>query len=538
MPLEETMMGNIRKRVLVTDPIAPAASDILRQHAEVEVQIGLTTAELQAAIGQYHALVVRSQTSVTRQVIEAGTNLEVIGRAGVGVDNIDVDAATRCGILVINSPEGNIVSTAEHTVAILLAVARHIPRATSQLRAGVWNRSLKGTQIRGKVLGVVGLGRVGSTVADLARGLHMNVIAYDPMVSEETAEKLGIRMVDMKTLLASSDFVTVHVPLNSTTKGLIGANELRQMKPTAILLNCARGGIVDEEALYEALQQGRLAGAGVDVFTHEPAVGNILLGSEKVVVTPHLAASTSEAEIAAGIDLAEQVVAVLSGRPPKSPVNAPVISAEGMAIIDQYVRTATTLSMIAAQLFEGNVRSIGIRYEGDIAQQNTDPVKAAILNGLLGSLADERINIVNMDFVARSRGLKIMEQKEATCENYTNMLSIEIDATSGKAVVAGSSLRGSVYLLRVNDFWFEIEPADSYMLFTEHKDRPGMIGTVGTMVGNAGVNISQMQVSRGIHRGGKAMMVLCLDEAVTPELYQQLAAIPDMYKVQVVKLAR
>jgi len=531
-------MANVtKKKVLITDSISPAAIDVLRPQVEVDVRLGLTSAQLQSTIAGYQALIVRSQTNVTRQVIESGVKLEVIGRAGVGVDNIDVEAATRRGIFVVNSREGNIVSAAEHTVAMLLAMARQIPKANNELRAGVWNRSLKGVEVRNKVLGIVGLGRVGTTVAEMARGLHMNVIAYDPMVSQSVADKLGVQLVELGVLLSRSDFVTVHVPLNQSTKGLIGSEQIAQMKPSAMVINCARGGIIDEKALYEALEAGRVAGAAIDVFSVEPAVGNILLRSDKTVATPHLAASTSEAETSAGIDVAEQVVAVLGGSPPKSPVNAPAVSADTMVAVGEYVRAATTLGVIAAQMLEGQTKSITIRYQGEVSAHNTDPIKAAVLGGLLENVTDERVNIVNMDMVAASRGLRIAEERDATCENYSSMVTVEVVGTSGKVIVAGSSLRGTVYLVRVNDFWFEIEPSGSYLLFTEHKDRPGMIGAVGTIMGNAGINISQMQVSRDVQRGGSAMMVICLDNPLTADARQRILAIPEMYKVSIVKLA-
>ena len=525
-------------KILITDKIASAGIEFLRQHAEVDIQPALTPEQLQSIIGSYEALIVRSQTKVTRNIIDAADNLQVIGRAGVGVDNIDVDAATRRGILVVNSPEGNIVSAAEHTIAMLLALVRHIPQADSLLRSGVWSREFKGSEIRNKVMGIIGLGRVGTGVAEMAKGLRMNVIAYDPMVSESRAERLGVKMVELETLLAESDFITIHVPLNPTTGGLIGKDQFKIMKPTAMIVNCARGGIIDEKALYEALEQGRLAGAAVDVFSKEPAQDNILLKSDKVVVTPHLAASTAEAETSAGIDIAEQVIAVLKGYPPKSPVNAPMITTEVMSVLGPYLKVGEIIGLVAAQLMGGHLKSLTIHYQGDIAKENTDPIKVAVLSGLLETLTEERITIVNADIVAKSRGLRITEEKDSTCENYASMLTVELDTTSGRTLVGGASLRGRAHLTRVNDYWLEIEPSGSYMLFTEHKDRPGMIGAVGTIIGNAGINISQMQVSRGIQRGGKAMMALCLDEPLTPECHQQILAIPDIYKAPIVKLAR
>jgi D-3-phosphoglycerate dehydrogenase len=525
-------------KVLITDSIAAEGVGILRQHADVDIQQDLKPEQLSSIIGDYDALVVRSQTKVTADIIEAAGKLQVIGRAGVGVDNIDVEAATRRGIIVINSLEGNIVSTAEHTIAMLLALARRIPQANSLLHTGVWSREFKGFQIRNKILGIIGLGRVGTEVAEMAKGLRMEVIAYDPMVSESRAERLGVRLVELTTLLKTADFITIHVPLNSGTVGLIGTSQLKLVKPTAMLVNCARGGIVDEKALYDALNEGRLAGAAADVFSEEPAQDNLLLKSDKVIATPHLAASTIEAEASASIDVAEQVVAVLMGRPASSPVNAPMISAEAMSVLGPYVQVGTTVGRVAVQLLEKPPESLTIRYQGDIAKEDTNPIKVAVLAGLLETLTEERVNMVNADIIASSRGLSVTEQKESTCENYANMVAVEVNTRSGSTLVAGSSLRGKTHLTRVGDYWLEIEPSGSYMLFTEHKDRPGMIGAIGTIIGNANINISQMQVSRGVHRGGGAMMVICLDEPLSEECYQQILAIPDMYKVLTVKLAR
>jgi len=524
-------------KILVSDQIAAEGIDILRRYFEVDIQPGLSPERLRSIIGNYDAIIVRSQTKVTASAIDAADRLQVIGRAGVGIDNIDVDAATRRGIIVVNSPEGNIVSTAEHTIAMLLSLARHIPRAHSQLHSGIWDRSTKGTQIRNKVLGIIGLGRVGTEVAEMVKGLHMNIIAYDPMISESRAQRLGIQMVELEDLLAKADFITVHVPLNPTTQGLIGSEQLKIMKPTAMIINCARGGIVDEVALHEALEQGLLAGAAIDVFSKEPAGDNILLKSEKVITTPHLAASTAEAEKSAGIDIAEQVVDILRGHPAGYPVNAPLISAETMSVIGPYIQVGTTIGKIAVQLMEGQLKSLSLLFQGDIAKEDTNPIKIAVLAGLLEALTEERVNLINADIIASSRGLKVTEQKESTCENYANMVTVELETRSGRTLVAGSSLRGKTHLIRVNDFWLEIEPAGSYMLFTEHKDRPGMIGAVGTIIGNADINISQMQVSREVQRGGGAMMVLCLDEPITEECHRKILTIPGMNKVLIVKLS-
>jgi D-3-phosphoglycerate dehydrogenase len=349
-------------KVLITESIADVAIGILQQYAEVDINLGSTPEQLRSIIGQYEALIVRSETKVTSDIIEAAGNLRVIGRVGVGVDNINVEAATHCGIIVVNSPEGNIVSTAEYTIAMLSAIVRHIPEADGQLHAGVWNRKLKGFEVRNKTMGIIGLGRVGTEVAQMAKGLRMNVIASDPMVTEERAERLGIRLVEIGAVLQEADFITIHVPLNPTTKGLIGREQLKLMKPTAMLVNCARGGIIDEAALYEALEQGLLAGAAIDVFAEEPIQDNVLLKSHKVIVTPHLAASTAEAEISASRDVAEQVIAVLQGYPARSPINAPMISAEDMAVLGPYLKAGRTIGQIGMQIALGQLKSLIIHY--------------------------------------------------------------------------------------------------------------------------------------------------------------------------------
>ena len=524
-------------KILVAEPIASEGIDILKEHATVDVLQNPTQTKLQSIITEYDALIVRSQTKVTAKIIEYANNLRVIGRAGIGIDNIDVDAATRCGIIVVNSPEGNVVATAEYTIAMLLALARHIPKAHNLVRAGFWNREIKGLELRNKILGIIGLGRVGTEVAELAKGLRMSIIAYDPMISESRAERLDAKLVELETLLAKSDFITIHVPLTPSTRKLIGSDQLRLVKPTAMIINCARGGVVDEDAVYSALDQGHLAGAAFDVFDKEPAQDSILLKSDKVIATPHLAASTVESAVSVSIDIAEQVLAVLGGYPAKSPVNAPAISKETMSILGPYVKVGRMIGNVAMQLLEGQPESISIFYQGDIATLDTRPLKATVLAGLFETIVEERVNIANADMIAESRGLRVSERKDSTCENYANMLTVEVNTELGKVVITGSSLRGRTNLVRVNDYWLELEPSGSYVLFTEHKDRPGMIGAVGTMIGNANINISQMQVSRGIQRGGQAMMVLCLDEPLTKECHEEILAIPDMYKAIVVKLA-
>ncbi|MBI4295277.1 MAG: phosphoglycerate dehydrogenase [Chloroflexi bacterium] len=523
-------------KVLVTEPLVKEAEDFLRRYTEVTVKVGLSADELLSIVGDYDALLVRSQTRVTGQLIAAARKLQVIGRAGVGVDNIDLEAATKRGILVVNAPAGNITSTAEHTIAMLLALARYIPQASVSVRSGAWQRGpFRGTEVRNKTLGIIGLGRVGSEVAALAKGLKMRVVAYDPMVSADYSGRLSVTLVSLEELLRQADFVTVHVPLTPATAGLIGPSQLELVKPTARFINCARGGIIDEAALYQALEEGRVAGAALDVFSREPPGETPLLKSGRVIATPHLAASTAEAEASVGLDIAEQVIAALQGKPVRYPVNAPGVTAETLAVLGPYLSVGTTIGHLAIQLSEGQLDSLLIRYEGEIAGYDTNVVKAAVLGGLLESISEERVNLVNANIIAASRGLKIAEQKETGCQNYANLLAVQLRTTAGVTSVAGTSMRGQVHIVQINEYWIEFVPSGGYLLVTNHKDRPGIVGAVGTILGDAGVNISNMQVSRD-QPGGKAMMALCLDNALDAQHHRQILDLPDMYSAKMVKL--
>ncbi len=523
-------------KVLVTEPIAEEGIKVLQSKTQVDLKLGLKAEELQSLIGEYEGLIVRSQTRVTARVIEAGQRLQVIGRAGVGTDNIDVEAATRRGIVVVNSPEGNIGSAAEHTIALLLALARNIPQAHLSLKQGVWKREeFIGVEVRNKILGIVGLGRVGSEVARRAKGLGMKLIAYDPLVSLDYARSLGVKLVSREELLRSADFVTLHLPLFEATKGFIGAKELSLMKPSARLINTARGGIVDEQALFRAVEEGRIAGAAVDVFIKEPTTDNPLLKSDKIIVTPHLGASTIEAQASVALDIAHQVLEVLEGRPARYAVNLPITSPELFPQIAPFLELAHLLGRIASQLSEGQPSTIYLRYDGEIASQDTEALKAAAIGGFLESTAEERINLVNANFVAQSRGLKMVEQKSNTCENYSSLITMEVETNSGKTIIAGTTLRGEPHVVRVGDYWIDFVPSPGYWLFSDHLDRPGLIGAVGQVTGEVDINISSMLVAR-LKPRGPALMVLRLDEPLTEEGRQKILAIPDIYTVKVVKV--
>ena len=523
-------------KILVADSIAEEGVQALRAIAEVDVKTGLGQDELLNIIGEYDAVVVRSETKITADVIEAGSKLQVIGRAGVGVDNIDVDAATRKGIVVVNAPAGNTISAAEHTIAMMLSLARHIPQANARLRGGEWRRQdYLGTELKNKTLGIIGLGNVGSEVARRAKGLEMNIIACDPFASVEYANALGVNLVSLDELLKQSDFITMHTPLTDKTKGLIGTKQLAMVKPTVRIINCARGGVIDEDALYNAVEAEKVAGAAVDVFSEEPARDSILFKSDKILVTPHLAASTAEAQVGAALGVVEQIAAVLSGKPARHAVNTPMIAPETLAVIGPFLGVAQQIGRLVYQLGEGQMSAISINYEGEIANHDTAALKAAVVGGLVEAISEERVNLVNANIIAQKRGLKITEHKDPVCENYGNLITLEVKTTTGPVVVAGTVMRGEPHIVRINSYWIDIVPREGYMLFSDHRDRPGLIGEVGTILGNADINISSMQLGR-LEPRGPALLVLDVDEAVEEETLRKLQALPEVGNMKLVKL--
>ncbi len=524
-------------KVLVTDSISEEGIAILRDLAQVDVRNKLTPEEILSIIGDYEALMVRSQTKVTADIIEAGKKLQVIARAGVGIDNVDVEAATRCGVLVVNAPTGNTVSAAEHAMALILAAARNVPQANVSLKSGEWRRNeFMGTELRGKTLGIIGLGNVGSEVAKRAQGFEMKLLGNDPLVSEEYARKIQVELVDLNRLLKESDFITLHLPLNDKTRKIIGTKELELVKPTARIMNCARGGLIDEEALVKAIKEKRVAGAAIDVFENEPVTESILFNEDNIIVTPHLGASTTEAQILAARDVAEQIADVFRGLPARSAVNVPYIPSETMTALAPFMGLASTLCKIVYRLSEGQAKNIRIKYEGDIANYDTNALKAAIIGGLLEGTSEERVNLVNCNLVAAKRGLTIVEEKEATCENYASLLTVEMKTNWGIFAVAGTVMHDELHIVRINEYWLDIVPTPgSFFLFSDHLDRPGFIGAIGQITGNADINISSMHLGR-LKPRGQALLVLTLDEPLPEEQQQQILAIPDVYNVKQVEL--
>ena len=523
-------------RILVADPIANEGLELLKLQADLDVKIGLKAQELLGIVGEYEALIVRSETKVTAEVIQAGKRLQVIARAGIGVDNIDVDAATSAGIAVVNAPTGNTVAAAEHTFGLILALSRNIPHAHQSLREGEWRRSdFIGVEVQNKTLGIVGLGRVGSEVARRAQSFGMRLVAFDPFVAPDYASRMGVNLITLEELLAESDFVTLHTPLTDSSHNLIGAKELSRMKPSARLINVARGELIDEGALLEALQSDRLGGVALDVFAKEPPGPSPLLAHPKVVATPHLGASTREAQREVAIEAAEQVLAVLNGEPARNTVNAPFMPPEVHAVLAPYVKVATVLGKLLTSLAEGQFVGVTIRYEGDITQHDTATLKAAVLAGLLGPVTSGQVNLINAPRLAQERGLNVTEQQNAVAQEYASIVSATVDTTEGPMTLAGTSMRNEMHIVKINDYWLDIVTSVPYLLFVDNQDQPGSIGAVGTVAGRHNINISFMEVGRLSLRGG-AMMVLGLDDPVPPHVMEEIRALPQINNARLVTL--
>lgn len=523
-------------RILVADPIAADGVERLRTAGQVDVETGLTAEQLVARIAGYDALVVRSETKVTADVLAAAERLRVVGRAGVGVDNIDIDAATRHGVLVLNAPTGNTIAAAEHAVAMMLALARNIPAADASLRAGRWERSkLMGVELRERTLGLLGLGKIGFEVARIAgEGLRMRVLAHDPLVTAERAEQAGAELVDMDTLLAESDVISVHVPLTDHTRGVIGAAELRRMRPGARIINVARGGIIDEAALAEAVRDGVIAGAAVDVFTKEPVPeGHPLVGVPGIVVTPHLGASTAEAQVNVASDVADQIVEYLRGGSPRYAVNAPAINAEELARLRPYLELARTMGSLAAQLGSGGVRRVICSYAGELVQLDTSLLTAEVLRGLLGHFSDARVNAVNAKTVARSMNVDVDEHTTTRSVDHANSMFVEVVGEQ-RLLVAGTHFEGVPRITRIDDFRVDMHPEGTFLV-VQHEDRPGVIAAVSTLLASNDINIARIELGRDRPRG-QAVMLMEIDEAVDTAMLERLSSVAHLEQLRQVRL--
>jgi D-3-phosphoglycerate dehydrogenase len=522
-------------KVLVSDSVDEAGIKILESVAQVDVKTGLPLEELVSIIPQYDALMIRSGTKVTKEVIEAASQLKIIGRAGVGVDNVDVPAATRQGIIVVNSPEGNTIAAAEHALAMMLALSRHIPQADLSVREKKWERKkFIGSEVYKKTLGVVGLGKIGSHVAKAAKAMGMKILAYDPFISKERVDRLGCTLVDLDLLFSESDYITLHVPKTPETANLINADALAKMKPTTRIINCSRGGIIDENALVEALESGKIAGAALDVFESEPLGESRLreLGG-KVILTPHLGASTEEAQINVAIDVAEQIRDVMLGLPARSAVNIPGLNPDVMEKLRPYLKLAETLGNLVGQLAGGRIESFNVKLLGNLATNESQPLVIASIKGLLSQALRERVNYVNAAIEAKERGIRVIETRDASEQDYSGSIYLEATGTKGSHSVTGALLGdGEIRITDLDGFPINVPPSN-YMLFTLHRDMPGIIGKIGSLLGNFNVNIASMQVGRKIVRGN-AVMVLSIDDPLPEGLLEEIIKVPgitDAYTV-------
>ena len=517
-------------KVLVSDTLAAEGIEILKNAPgiEVDVMTDLTPDELKGIIEDYDGLAIRSATKVTQELVDKADKLKVIGRAGIGLDNVNVNAASKRGIMVMNTPGGNTITTGEHAISLMLSLARKVPQATASMKSQKWEKKkFMGTEVYNKTLGIVGIGRVGSIVADRALGLKMNVIAYDPFMSPETAEKMGITLVTMNELLKSSDFISIHAPMTKETRGMINAAAFAKMKDDVFLINCSRGGIVNEKDLYDALVSGKVAGAALDVFEEEPTQNWDMISLDNVISTPHLGASTDEAQRNVAISIAKQIVNYLTTGTIKNAVNFPSVSAEILTIIQPYLTLAERLGRFEAQLVSGGIKEIIIEYSGEILNYTVPPITTALLKGLLTPILDENVNFINAPVIAKERGIKVIESKSSEVKDYTSMISLTIKTTSEESFAAGTIFgKQDPRIVRINKFTLEAIP-EGNMLVIYNNDKPGVIGNIGATLGNNSVNIARLQLSRE-QVDKQALIVLSTDSVVSEEVINELRNLPNV----------
>ncbi|MDC3418501.1 phosphoglycerate dehydrogenase [Aquibacillus salsiterrae] len=525
-------------KVLISDPLSEDGIQPLREAEGIDVTIdtGLTPDQLATKIAEFDALLVRSQTKVTRDIITNAKNLKIIGRAGVGVDNIDLDAATEHGIIVVNAPDGNTNSAAEHTIAMLMSLARKIPQAFYALKHQKWDRkSHVGVELKNKTLGVIGLGRIGAEVATRAKGQRMNVIAYDPFITAEKADKMGIDYGTVEDVVRQADFITVHTPLLKETKHLINKEAFDKMKNGVQIINCARGGIIDEDALYEAILNKKVAGAALDVFEEEPAVNHKLLELPEVIATPHLGASTVEAQENVAIDVSEDVVRFLTVGLARNPVNLPSVPREVMKMIEPYFHLSEKLGTFLSYLTKDVIEEINIYYSGDLREVQIAPLTRNTIKGLLKRHLGEHVNDVNASYLAEKKGITVNEHKSSSTKGFTNLLTVEVKTSKSTRKVAGTLLNGlGARIVQVDSYSVDVVP-EGHLVFIHHKDQPGAIGRVGSLLAERDINIATMQVGRS-DVGGDAIMMLTIDRLLEQDELDQLTKLTDIYGVTSIEL--
>ncbi|MBD0253460.1 MAG: phosphoglycerate dehydrogenase [Rubrobacter sp.] len=521
-------------KVLIPEKLADPGIELLRQDFEVDVRLGLTPEELLETIGDYDGLIIRSATQVSAEVIDRADNLKAIGRAGIGVDNIDIEAATKHGVIVANAPESNTVAAAEHTLGLMLASARRIPAADSSLRNGEWKRSaFKGVEVSGKTLGLIGLGHVGAIVARGALGMGMRVLAYDPYVSEDRMRQVNVEPAETTDeVFEGADFVSLHVPRTPQTMGLVNEDSLAKMKPTAFLINVARGGIVDETDLYNALKEGTIAGAALDVFAEEPTTQSPIFTLPNVVVTPHLGASTAEAQDRAGITAAEQLATALRGAVPIHAINAPVPMGEGAEFVAQFSGLCEALGSMLYQLTDQTTDTLRIEYRGEVAGFDTRLLDVSAQKGLLAPMVFEPLNFVNTPALAKERGLKVETSRSAESVDYTSLVELRMGENAVSGTLFGPRMQPR--LVGAMGFDFDVVP-EQHMLFIRNEDRPGMIGKLGGILGEHGINIGNMAVGRGVP-GSRAAMAVTVDEPVPEAVLKALEETPGFDEARSVTL--
>jgi D-3-phosphoglycerate dehydrogenase len=524
-------------KVLISDNISEKCIDILKSSGlAVDIKVGLKPEELKACIGEYHGLVIRSATKVTAEIIDAAANLKVIGRAGSGLDNVDRVAATKKGIVVMNTPGGNTITTAEHSIAHIISLARMIPQATSSMKAGKWEKKkFMGVELFNKTLGIVGIGNIGSQVAKRMQAFGMNVIAYDPFLSEDKAKTMGVEKVDIRELFKRSDFITIHTPLTSETQYLINKKSLAIMKDGVRIINCARGGIINETDLYDAIISGKVAGAGLDVFEKEPPENNPLLSLDNVICSPHLGASTREAQENVAVAVAEQIVDYLIHGTIRHAVNFPSVPADQIARLQPYISLAEKLGGFASQMFEGGVTEITVEYRADAAQINTAPVTIAAIKGFLNPILLETVNFVNASVIAKERGIEVKETKSTDEGDYQSMIALRVKAKGTERYFAGTLFsKKDPRIICIDNFKVEIVP-EGELLFLYNNDKPGVIGDIGTLLGKNQINIARMHFGRE-SQGGMAISVVSIDTHASPRIIDQIKKLPNILSVKQIRL--
>jgi len=524
-------------KVLVSDSLAEEGVKRLQSGADVDVITNLSPEELIETIKNYDALVIRSGTKVTADVIKAADRLKVIGRAGVGIDNVDVEAATKKGIIVLNTPGGNTISAAEHTIAMMLALARNIPQANAALHNGEWNRKkYTGVEFFNKTLGVVGLGRVGAEVATRMKSFGMQILAYDPFVTEERAQQMGITLADLETVIRGGDFITVHTPLTNETRNLIDEDEFKIMKPGVRIVNCARGGIINEASLAKAVAEGKVAGAAVDVFTKEPPTGNPILEQERIIVTPHLGASTAEAQVNVALAVADQILTIARGGLPTNAINMPAISPETLAVMEPFMTLAEKMGSLAGQIMGTGFDTLELTFSGSLAEKDTRPVTISAIIGLLGCLmGDGSVNFVNAQRTLKEMGAKLLESKTESANGYSNAITLKLTKENKTTVLQGTvSSNKEKRIVQFNEYRTYI-PSEGDLVLAVIEDRPNIIGPCCVVLGEGNINIGGMHVGR-IAEGMPQLMVLSVDHMASDKIMKRLTEVPGVISAKMVEL--